>query len=103
MIVNDVPDDPLDTWRPTPGESASAGELWQMCLTDDPRFNAAFTTVCDGVLLERNLLRVLAAILLHGRDLLEGNCADRELARVRLAASVNEARDDAVKEAIYRD
>ena len=103
MLIDDVPDDPLDTWAPTPGESASAGELWEMCLTDDPRFGTAFDAVCAGVLLERNLPRVLAAIMLHGRDLLEGNCADRELARVRLAASVADARDDAIKEAIYRD
>ena len=69
----------------------------------DPRFSTAFDAVCAGVLLERNLPRVLAAVLLHGRDLLEGNCADRELARVRLAASVTEGRDDAIKEAIHRD
>lgn len=106
--MTDVPDwdhdDPLDVWRPTPGELASTGELWQYCLAvDDPRFNAAFNTICDGVLLEKNLPRVLAAVLLHGRDLLEGNCADQELARVRLATSVDEARGEAIREAAYRD
>jgi hypothetical protein len=64
MIIDDVPDDPLDTWRPTPAESARAGELWQYCLDDDPRFGPAFDGTCADVLTERNLPRMLAAVLL---------------------------------------
>ena len=103
MIIDDVPDDPLDEWRPEPAELARAGELWQMCLNDDPRFDATFTAICDDVLLEKNLPRVLAALLLHGRDLIEGNCSDQMLARLRLTAAVNTAREEAIKESIYRD
>jgi hypothetical protein len=103
MIIDDVPDDPLDTWAPTHAESARAGELWQQCLTDHAAFDATFTAVCDDVLLERNLPRVLAAILLHGRALIDGNCGDPQLARARLAADTASARADAVREAIYRD
>jgi hypothetical protein len=96
-------DDPLDVWRPEPAELARAGELWQQCLDDDPRFSTTFDGTCDDVLLEKNLPRVLAAILLHGRALVEANCLDRKLAQARLSADVNSARDDAIREAIYRD
>lgn len=103
MIIDDIPDDPLDTWRPTPAESARAGQLWRECLDDDPQFSTTFDAVCADVLLERNLPRVLAAIMLHGRAILEGNCSDRKLMRARLSADVNSARDDALGEAAYRD
>ena len=96
-------DDPLDIWRPTHAESARAGELWQQCLDDDPRFNETFNGVCDDVLTERNLPRVLAAIMLHGRGIVEANCPDQKLVRVRLSADVNSARDEALGEATYRD
>jgi len=97
-------DDPLDIWAPTPAESARAGELWQYCLgADDPRFNAAFDAICDDVLSEKNLPRVLAAILLHGRAIVEGNCGDQKLVHARLAADTASARAEAVKESIYRD
>ena len=96
-------DNPLARWRPEPGELARAGELWEMCLNDDPAFDETFTSVCRDVLTERNLPRVLAAILLHGRNILEGNCADRKLAQARLSADTAEAREEAVKEYLFRD
>ena len=82
---------------------ARAGELWRQCLDDDPRFNTTFNAITADVLTERNLPRMLAAVLLHGRDMIEGNCSDRKLAHTRLDAGVRSARDDAIKEAIYRD
>ena len=103
MITDDVPDDPLDKWRPGPGESARAAQLWQLCLADHPTFYGVFVTTCDAVLLERNLPRVLAAILLHGRDLAEAACTDRELVQARLAAAVNEGREGALGEAVIHD
>ena len=103
MIIDDVPDDPLDTWRPTPAESARAGELWGYCLAvDDPRFSTAFDGACADVLTERNLPRFLAAIFLHGRDLIEGNCSDQALARLRLTAAVADAREEARGEVAWR-
>ena len=43
MIIDDVPNDPLDTWAPSAAESARASELWSQCLTDDPRFSTTPT------------------------------------------------------------
>jgi hypothetical protein len=104
VIIDDVPDDPLDIWKPEPAEYARAGELWDYCLAvDDPRFNDAFNGACADVLTERNLPRFLAAIFLHGRDLIEGNCTDQKLARLRLTAAVNVAREEAIREAAWRD
>jgi hypothetical protein len=96
-------DDPLDIHRPSPGESARAGELWEQCLADDPRFNTTFDAVCANVLLEKNLPQVLAAVMLEGRAVLEGNCSDRKLMHARIADDVRTAREDAIKEMLYRD
>lgn len=103
MFIDDVPNDPLDKWRPEPAEHARAGELWEQMQDDDRRFCDAFEAACDDVLRQRNLPRMWAAIFLHGRDLIEGNCADRKLARLRLAGAVKSAREEAIKESLYRD
>ena len=96
--------DPLEEFAPTPAEHARAGELWDYALgTDDPKFYDAFVTACAAVLLEKDLPQFLSAIFLHGRALLEGNCADRDLAHRRLAVDVSESRENAIKEMMLRD
>ncbi len=95
-------DDPFEKWRPTPAESARVLELWQCCVTDDPRFGEVFDAVCADVLSERNLPQVLVAVLVHGRDAL-ASCPDQMLVRARLSADVRSAREQAREEMIDDD
>ena len=105
--MTDVPDwdhdHPFEKWEPSHAEHARAGELWEQMLDDDPAFCDKFDGACADVLLLRNLPSFLAAVMAHGRDLIEGNCSDRKLARRRLAGAVAEARDEVVKEMLWHD
>lgn len=97
-------DDPLEVYAPPRDVYARAGELWDYTLAvDHPKFFEAFKTACDAVLLERNLPQFLAAVLLHGRAVVEGNCTDPGLAKRRVRYDVSSTREDLIKEQMIHD
>ena len=96
-------DNPFEKWEPTPAEDARAKELWQMCMTDDPRFGECFDAACNDVLAERNLPSMWSAMMRAGRDIVEAACPNLRLMQSRVSADVAEARDDVARRMLFHD
>lgn len=95
-------DDPLEQWEPDHSQKARAIDVWRAYTTDDPDFPRLFEAFCADILVERDLPQKLLAILEHGRLSLIG-CQGQKLTTARMDGAVADARDDAIKEVIYRD
>ena len=94
-------DRPRPSWWPNHAEDALVKELVAACIRGDG-FNELYLQFCDDRDRDGRWRQVMFALLeLHTGTAV--GTQGRELAAARSAADVELARDEAVKESLYRD